>query len=196
VENCLIVSNSANWGGGVYCLEGGTVRNSIMGGNRADADGGGVRCERGGTLVNCLIVTNAAGEFGGGVACRSGGTLRNCTVAANVSEDSYLGGVFCHLGGEFRNCVVSHNADHNVHDVDAAASFEFCAADPRPRGTGNTGADPLFVNVTNGNFRLLSGSPCIDAGTNVAGVGSVDLDGNTRVTGVAVDMGCYERALP
>ncbi len=66
--------------------------------------------------------------------------------------------------------------------------------------------DPLFVEPGDSDFRLLSGSPCIDAGHNnaIAGITDTDLDGNPRFaddqatadTGcgvpVVVDMGAYE----
>ncbi|MFQ5592292.1 MAG: S8 family serine peptidase, partial [Phycisphaerae bacterium] len=75
-------------------------------------------------------------------------------------------------------------------------------------GSGNTGADPLFANVANGDYHLTAGSAAIDAGDNAAGSTGVltDLDGNPRYAddpatvdtgnGVApvVDMGVYEVA--
>lgn len=35
-------------------------------------------------------------------------------------------------------------------------------------GPGNINLDPQFVNLASNNYRLLAGSPCIDAGTNVS----------------------------
>ena len=58
------------------------------------------------------------------------------------------------------------------------------------------GENPLFVNpATNAtaNFRLQAGSPAVDAGTSTLGVATADLDGNPRVVGAAVAIGCYER---
>jgi serralysin len=51
------------------------------------------------------------------------------------------------------------------------------------------GADPLFVNMKEGNLRLQSGSPAINAGTNAFGVPVRDLAG--RVRSGKVDMGVY-----
>jgi hypothetical protein len=57
---------------------------------------------------------------------------------------------------------------------------------------GNITAEPMFVDRTNGNYRLLAASPCINAGTNGYVEGSLDLDGNLRIIGPAADMGAYE----
>ena len=58
-------------------------------------------------------------------------------------------------------------------------------------------ADPLFRLPGAGNFHLLAGSPCIDAGTNQLWMAkgeptAYDLDGNPRISGKAVDIGAYE----
>jgi len=75
-------------------------------------------------------------------------------------------------------------------------------------GEGNISNDPLFVDPAEGDFRLTSGSPCINTG-NTAAVLDVtvspkdervvvswsagnDLDGNPRLSGGAVDMGACE----
>jgi hypothetical protein len=44
---------------------------------------------------------------------------------------------------------------------------------------GNIGADPVFVDPDNGDYRLIPGSPCIDAGDNTAVPADMaDLDGD------------------
>ena len=60
------------------------------------------------------------------------------------------------------------------------------------------GVDPLFVDREHGDYRLLEGSPAVDVGaTDVAewldpSTTDTDLDGNPRVRGRCIDLGCYE----
>jgi hypothetical protein len=65
-------------------------------------------------------------------------------------------------------------------------------------GPGNINLDPLFANAAATNFHLTAGSPCIDAGTNLAGIVPFDFDGIPRpldgnaTNGPAFDLGAYE----
>ena len=76
-------------------------------------------------------------------------------------------------------------------------------------GPGNINVDPQFVNLATNNYRLLAGSPCIDAGTNVAlavtnfsVVLTNDFDGTPRPLDgngdglVRNDIGAHEFVLP
>ncbi|WP_298883998.1 choice-of-anchor Q domain-containing protein [uncultured Polaribacter sp.] len=59
-------------------------------------------------------------------------------------------------------------------------------------GTGNINSDPLFTSTT--DFTLQATSPAINAGDNskVPSNTLLDLAGETRIFGAAVDMGAYE----
>jgi hypothetical protein len=48
------------------------------------------------------------------------------------------------------------------------------------------------VDYANGNLRLQSNSPCINAGNNAFVTGTTDLDGRPRIVGGTVDMGACE----
>lgn len=58
-------------------------------------------------------------------------------------------------------------------------------------GDGNIDADPLFVDAAQRDFHLQAASPVIDAGT-VEEAPAIDVEGNVRPCGAAVDMGAYE----
>ncbi len=74
-------------------------------------------------------------------------------------------------------------------------------ADPGESGTGVIHSDPSFVGTS--DYRLNTGSPCIDTGSNSAsGIPSTDLVGNPRIAdgdgngSTIVDMGAYEKTTP
>lgn len=57
------------------------------------------------------------------------------------------------------------------------------------------GVDPRFADATARDYRLLAGSPAIDAGNNdpIGGLGELDASGHARVFGPAVDIGAHEQ---
>ena len=201
---CTVCGNSAKNGGGasVATLADCTVRNNSVTesgggihnttadrcsiyGNTSASNGGG---SYGGTLNNCLLTDNASSASGGGA---SNGTLNNCTLYGNTAAGSCGGSSYATLN----NCIVwgntaslrpAHYGAICRHSCLDGALFE------TDDGGGNIFDDPLFVDAASGDFRLLDGSPCIDAGTNGLAAAGTDLGGNPRIVGIAVDMGAYE----
>ncbi|MCH7847246.1 MAG: hypothetical protein IIB53_02675 [Planctomycetes bacterium] len=200
IVNCTFLGNTAGYDGGGLQLLGGspkTIVNSLFLGNVAFRDGGGIfnpvsgGGDAGRRFANCTVAGNTAGGVGGGIL--AGDT-------DNVIE----------------NCVVWGNSDINGQGQESQVTFSNW---PFPvnysciqgwngtyDGVGSHGNDPLFIDPDNGDYRLSSGSPCIDAADNSAvpkGI-DTDLDGNlrfvddpdTKDTGFGdppiVDMGAYE----
>jgi hypothetical protein len=216
LSRCTLSSNSAVFGGGgAY---GSTLYNCTLSGNSSPEYSGGAQVSTlynctltgnaawigGGagqsTLYNCTLSGNFSSDIGGGA---HGSTLYNCTVVDNLASDSGGGVSYSTLA----NCVVAYNAawaDDNYND----SMLNYCCTEPLPtNGVGNISVPPLFVDYANGNLRLQSNSPCINAGnnlsltnydynaqysTNVWFTNLFDLDGAPRIIGGTVDIGAYE----
>jgi hypothetical protein len=194
--NCLVAGNSTydyGVGGGLFgcqasqCLiTSNSAPNSLAGGASHS------------TLTDCLLVGNYAGSSGGGA---DSSTLNNCTVAGNTALNGPGGGVnSCTVN----NCIVYYNA-YTYATVFGTPDQTNCAnslvnytcTTPLPtNGVGNIVTPPAFVDLANGNWRLQSNSPCINAGNNGYVTTSGDLDGNPRIVGSTTDMGSYEYQAP
>ena len=202
IRSCSILSNTAVGtadGGGVYTYLGGRIERCLIRGNTARV-GGGVAGMFHGFVENCLVVGNTAGQ-GGGIHCSQYTGIRNCTIAGNNAQTG--GGIDAFFGGRIENSIVYFNTAAQGSNVfvraspDNGASFIFSCTAPLPMGEGNTNADPLFVNMAAGDFRLQASSACMDAASSAVAPTN-DLAGETRPldgNGDSVpvpDMGSYE----
>jgi hypothetical protein len=184
VQNCTISGNTAygHWyasGGGVYMTANvdGLVRNCLISGNNAHTDAGG-----------------ANWATGGGVYFNSGGILESSTVSGNSVDGQFSNGGGLAYGGQIRNTIIYGNtaaADPNYYlNPSGPATFNHCDSTPLPAGVGNIASNPGFVS---GEYRLDTGSPCIDTGTNQPWMATAtDLDDNWRIANGTVDMGAFE----
>jgi len=158
---------------------------------------GGAIANHGGNILlrNCLLTTNQAvntnpsGLNGGRALANVLGVSRieNCTLVRNVGDGvRQKDGILA-----VTNSILWGNGD----DVTGAVVLAYCDVQ---NGTntgvnGNISADPLFEGAATNNYRLLKGSPCIDAGINMPGMMTeVDLGGVRRLQGGLVDLGAYE----
>ncbi|MCL1856430.1 MAG: hypothetical protein FWF84_02145, partial [Kiritimatiellaeota bacterium] len=189
LTDCTVSGNTASQsGGGAYFS---TLNNCTVSGNTSERYGGGVYE---GTLNNCAVFGNRANDGGGGGAFY--GTLNNCTVSGNTAAGYYGSGgtYYCTIN----NSIVWGNAviDGTTTNYNLG-TFRYSCAEPVPMGGShvmNIGGDPLFRLPEAGDYRLMTGSPCLDAGTNDDVVGATDILGNARIQNGTVDMGAYEGA--
>jgi hypothetical protein len=182
LNRCALLGNSTwNLGGG---SDGGTLNHCILSNNSAGMQGGGAN---GSTLNNCLLTGNHA-SYGAGAG---GAVLNNCTAAGNSGDEG--GGV---IWSTLKNCIVYGNSGNGDLANYRECAFTNSCTTPAPGGTGNLTNDPQFVDSGAGNYRLQTNSPCVDAGNNAYAPGTADLDRNSRISGVRVDMGAYEVQVP
>jgi hypothetical protein len=138
-------------------------------GNSARSWGGGAW---GGTLYNCTIVSNTASMGGGAMGTDSFHIHDNCLV--------------------YNSIIYYNNAVLSAPNGENATQYDCCTPTPGPVAQDTITDPPQFVDPASGNYRLLSTSPCIDAGNNTRIPSATDLDGNPRVARAAIDMGAYE----
>lgn len=214
VKNCRVVDNSAGVGGGGTLLDGSpsTIAGCIISGNSAGWWGGGIGCEKETMLLsmtNCVIARNTAGRGGGGVACSLGATatIGNCTIWGNSGGDTWGGGgMGCWQGtATITNSIIWANTspkgrEISVEDTGSTLTIGYSnvaggqaevhvqSVSTLDWGEGNIDADPLFADIVNDDYHLMSEalrwdsnkqiwvkdevtSPCIDAGDPMSPIG-------------------------
>jgi regulation of enolase protein 1 (concanavalin A-like superfamily) len=146
-------------------------------------------------FINCLFLENSSGDFGGALFTLGGAVrLSNCTFVANSSfSGSAIGGFFSNTNHTLNNCIFWGNLNSSpiFNGQGASTTITYSVVEGGYPGTGNLSSDPLFVDATNGDFRLQACSPAIDAGIST-GAPAIDLDGNPRPINSGFDMGAYE----
>lgn len=208
ISNCTISGNTSFEAGGVY-LNASELYDCVISGNLANnfsvstyQGGGGVQAHSS-TIRNCLIVSNESGHYGGGVTMSST-AMGSCTIAGNTATNGYqrAGGIYL-KSGAVTNCIIYHNiasaTSINSNWFRGAGTFDYTCTTPSVAayGTGNTTADPQFVDKAAGNYRLQDSSPASNTGTNQSWMtGALDLDGEPRIAENIVDMGAYEGPPP
>jgi len=187
-----MIHDNAAYGLQVYNGYTGERANSnIVRGNRVYNNsrmglGCGVNVSAGtGNLVYNNIIWGHAG-YGIEVAWRSPSN----TMVYNNTIYKNAGGI--HIGDDSTGAIVKNNISYQNPSTVTNTGIGSVIAN-------NSGADPKFVDPTANNFRLQLGSPAIDAGVALAEVG-VDIEGQPRPQGIAVDLGAHEyqsqQALP
>jgi hypothetical protein len=176
MRRCLVSGNISNGegGGGIYIdRPGAIIEDSIIVNNTANEYplGGGIWVKGTGARIRrCLIAQNVGntpfgtgGGVGAGIFSEAISTrVERCTVAGNrvgSSGGTSYGGM--QGFGSLVNCVVWGN---DATQLAPALLVTYSDVQGGFPGTGNIDADPMFADPANLDYRLMSGSPCIDAG--------------------------------
>jgi probable HAF family extracellular repeat protein/parallel beta-helix repeat protein len=193
LTNCTFIGNDL--GVSNHYDSSSTLRNCTFIGNREGIESyGGIT-----TLTNCIFSGNRWAAFFD--YSNSKPILMNCTFSGNTNVIGVDGDAIA----IFNNCVLWGN-ERLQYDYDGELIINYSCIQGWTGGldgTGNIDADPCFVEPgywdandvwVNGDYHLLPGSPCIDAGEPdyVSGPNETDLDGRPRVIGGRIDMGAYE----
>lgn len=177
LTDCIVASNSASWGGGVFGAD--SVSNCAIIFNRSTGGGGGAH---GSTIRNSLVALNRGGN-GGATSYTS---LENCTIVGNTASMS-AGGLYY---SAIDNCILYYNSAPMEPNYQLSTVSNSCTSQD-PGGSGNVTNPPGLLGLD--NLHIVSNSVCVDSGVNRAWMGaSVDTDGEARIYNVDVDRGADE----
>ena len=171
-------------------------------------------------IYNCLFNNNISYHYGGAMAMATSSPLiHNVTMTNNYTIAAGGGALqfYSEARPMFKNCIIWGNDWYGEHNAISDGSQIFVwGSDCSPEFYnsilqggykevhGNSSiavydtatmidSDPMFVDIQNRDFHLLSGSPAINNGSvDIEGVPSKDLSGNPRIVGNRIDIGCYE----
>lgn len=195
------------------------VRCSFIGNSALGNTGGALNVQFAGMSVaffNCVFGDNYTSSPGGGVwvSDSAQAAFSDCTFSRNTASAGGALVVRNSASVTVDNSILWGNTPNQITWTGGTLTVSYCDVEVGwPLGVGNMNADPQFVDAAADNYRLLPGSPCIDAGSNllVPPGTLVDLAGQARFrndlgttdTGVSggdggsqiVDMGAYELQL-
>ncbi len=209
IWGCVIESNVANRGGGVYMEGVSKIQNTILRDNSANQIISGAFLKHA-EVQSCLIMNNAliSGTSNGNdcaVAINTNTIMENCTIVSNLASGGGIR-VVATNGIAVRNCIVRDNSRLDGVRQDLVFGiglgggtnyfFNSCFGTMQlPAHQGNFTNDPMFVEAVNNNYRLQKGSPCINTGMNQPWMdNALDIGRRLRLDCFSrkVDMGAYE----
>ena len=228
IVDCRFIANEASNGGAIQVV-GSSARaniyNSTFDGNSARRPGNDSASGAGAIMVNASGIANIYNSLfinntaitGGAISSATDGEARvyNSTFCNNDADS--IGGALRRLNTDaivFANsCIFFGNLPTNsqiaingVGDNDEV-NYSLVEGGFTGPGTGNIDGNPMFVSAPSGDYSLMPGSPCIDAGSSDRYIGGPlsDLAGNDRgqddpdtadsgeaIIGAVIDMGAVE----
>jgi len=188
LQNLIVERNYANTGGGIYYESSTAFMNNVVFKNNSCAQSGaGLFCaSTSGNLNNLTFSKNNAGMEGGGALNLANsstiginnGILWGNTSSGNGNEIAIQSGTL------YLNYSCYSNNPGDVYNSGGTFNQLNCIS-----------VDPIFVDETTNDFRLIGTSLCVNAGNNSYNSASIDVRGKTRIQNTTIDMGAYEWTL-
>lgn len=203
-QNRIEDNRASSFGGGVAvddASEADIMVNRVLGNHATSGGGIGVLLAGPSRAQSNIIAANNASSQGGGVWVVATDLIcAGNTLVANSCRD--YGGAIEITGVDLNitNCIFWDNTPNDVRSDASRPSLSNCII---PGGwiwpgENNIDADPLFMNQSNGDYRLRFGSPAVDTGSQSIQAHSTDADGEARIVDgdfdevALIDIGAYE----
>ncbi len=197
MANCIVTGNSASVGGGIGNRSSTATFTSCTIYSNTAFSGAGVYNDGGAPVfTNCLLYLNNATNGGGFWSSNSSTpALTNCTFALNLATTG--AGLYADASTvTLVNCILFYDTGGEIYAINAATvTATYSDIQGGFTGTGNLNQNPVFAAAATNDYRIGSGSPCINAGT-ANGTPTKDIAGITRPQGAAFDIGAYEMTAP
>lgn len=211
ISNCTITKNIGNSsslsnGGGGLAFDNtslGQITNCLITNNYGGRSGGGIYLGYKSSVVvsNSVIANNESGYGSGIMIADASPVFNNCTIANNRGT----GAIWSYASGPtINNCILWNESTWcEIYSRFSRAKINYCNIRGGDGGIyfdgwygydgmNNINTDPLFLNVSNNDCHLNTGSLCINAGNNDLIKEIIDLDGSQRIIDGTVDIGAYE----
>jgi hypothetical protein len=228
IYNCIFRGNTSEEGGAIFCYTADPVLSNCIFENNSADNGGAIylvvaKSDIGASYLNpmisnCIITRNTSYEEGAGIYMDG----YDLTIINSIISTNYGNGIFTTKDLSIYNSIISSNGGygiynsrvitHNIQYTDVHDGIynkqPYLLVNVTTNANGdpcdayqNISMDPRFVDAANGDFRMLSDSPCIDAGINTITDYTFperDLAENFRIwdgdgnSTILVDMGAYE----
>jgi len=221
MSHCLLSNSGLSNGIAISSFDG-TISNCVIVGNRPSGDAIApaiFKCQ--GLIKNCTIAHN-----GDGIGVGKGGTMtiENCIIYGNlwsqisVPREGKVNILYSNVEWGLGGIPHMGNVNWGPGNIDKDPCFvqpgywdvnsipgppipppgpHIPPSPPPPPPDSQPGA-ALSYTWVEGDYHLLPGSPCIDAGdpNYVVEPNQTDLDGRPRIIGGRIDMGAYEYSPP
>ncbi len=167
---------------------------------------GGYDTRRGST-EDCVVVNNTF--YGNNTSDDWGSELYIQYDTKNniIQNNIFVAGPAGWFIRSWSDVMTNNQVDYNLYTTDASSprwewkNQTYTSFQDYQAGSGNdshslNGQDPRLIDPAQGDLHLMPDSPAIDAGQALSQSGSVDIDGDTRIQGAAIDLGADETSAP
>ncbi|MCC7293055.1 MAG: hypothetical protein IT449_13420 [Phycisphaerales bacterium] len=177
MANCALLSNTTSGKGGAifafYIAQNSTIANSVFARNEATQGGG--------------VFLNPFPEDSGYL------DITNCTFALNEASSSGAGGAI-RIDTDYYEEIVrlrnnifwddtANGSSNEIVPASGLGAVTYNCVEGGYSGTGNIPDNPLFADAASNDYRLLRGSPGLDAADRDAlPLDALDLDGDANTT--------------